>query len=61
MKYRKITDVQSTWKEFGWTLPSEDPAIIAKWRHYQTLGVQKEINEGKDSSPFEEAQDTHAV
>lgn len=37
--YKKTTDVEKTWKEHGWTPPREDPAIIAKWRFYQTLGV----------------------
>lgn len=39
-KYKKTTDVQATWREHGWTPPSEDPVIIEKWKFFQTVGVQ---------------------
>lgn len=42
-KYKKTTDVQSTWKEFGWTPPSQDPKILSKWHYYQTLHTQTEV------------------
>jgi hypothetical protein len=39
-KYKKITDVQQTWKEHGWTPPSEDQKIKAKWMFYKTLNTE---------------------
>ena len=39
-KYRKTTDVQQTWKEAGWTPPSEDPEVKAKWQFYRTLDTE---------------------
>lgn len=39
-KYKKTTDVQSTWREHGWTPPSEDPEIRAKWAYYRTLHTE---------------------
>lgn len=30
-KIAAATDVAETWKRFGWTPPSKDPAIQAKW------------------------------
>ncbi len=35
--YKRVTDVQATWKSFGWSPPSEDPEIKAKWLFYRTL------------------------
>jgi hypothetical protein len=35
--YKRVTDVQATWKSFGWSPPSEDPEIKAKWQFYRTL------------------------
>jgi hypothetical protein len=35
--YKRVTDVQATWKSFGWSPPSDDPAIKAKWQFYRTL------------------------
>ena len=35
--YKRTTDVQQTWKQYGWTPPSEDPAVVAKWQFYRTL------------------------
>jgi hypothetical protein len=40
IRYKKHTDVQETWREHGWTSPSEDPAIVAKWKFYQTIGTR---------------------
>ena len=40
IRYKKHTDVQATWREHGWTSPAEDPAIVAKWKFYQTIGTR---------------------
>lgn len=40
-KYKKTTDVQQTWREHGWTPPSEDPVIRAKWMYYRTLDTEQ--------------------
>jgi hypothetical protein len=42
-KYKKTTDVQRTWKEHGWTPPSEDPEIRTKWQFYRTLDTEQRI------------------
>jgi hypothetical protein len=35
------TDVLATFRRLGWTPPSEDPAIIAKWDYYKNLPMRK--------------------
>lgn len=39
-RYKKNTDVQQTWKEHGWTPPSEDPKIREKWLFFKTLDTE---------------------
>jgi hypothetical protein len=39
--YKRVTDVQATWKSFGWSPPSEDPEIKAKWLFYRTLDTSE--------------------
>ena len=38
--YKRTTDVQQTWREHGWTPPSEDPKIKEKWQFYKTLDTE---------------------
>lgn len=50
-KYKKTTDVQRTWREYGWTPPSEDPEVRAKWLFYRTLDTDKANEEKNDALP----------
>jgi hypothetical protein len=45
--FKRITDVQATWKEHGWTPPSKNPATKAKWKFYRTL----DTGESSESVP----------
>lgn len=47
-KYKKITDVQQTWKEHGWIPPGEDPNIKAKWMFYKTLNTELDTERAFD-------------
>lgn len=49
-RYKKITDVQATWREHGWTPPSEDPSVIEKWRYYRTLDTQRMASDAASES-----------
>jgi hypothetical protein len=39
------TDVLATFRRLGWTPPSEDPAVVAKWNYYQSLPLRKHSDE----------------
>lgn len=49
-KYKKTTDVQQTWREHGWSPPSEDPEIRAKWSFYRTLDTQEQNDNQRTNS-----------
>ena len=34
------TDIVATFRRLGWTPPSEDPAIVAKWEYIRTLAMR---------------------
>lgn len=53
--YKRVTDVQATWKSFGWSPPSDDPEIKAKWQFYRTLDTG-----GSNETPRLEPSDGHA-
>lgn len=40
--FKRVTDVQATWKAHGWLPPSEDPDIRAKWLFFRTLDTSGE-------------------
>jgi hypothetical protein len=36
------TNVQRTWKKFGWTAPSKDQMILDKWNYYKSISLLSE-------------------
>jgi hypothetical protein len=44
-RFRRITDVQRTWKEYGWVPPSEDPQTQLKWSFFRTLDTEAQPKE----------------
>jgi hypothetical protein len=40
------TNIMETYRKAGWTPPSEDPAILEKWRYYQDCAWRKEQDVG---------------
>ena len=43
-KFKRATDVQATWRQYGWAPPGDDPAVRAKWQYFRTLNVVMEEN-----------------
>lgn len=41
-KFRRVTDVQATWREYGWTPPGDDPHIRAKWAFFRKLDTEQQ-------------------
>lgn len=39
------TDVMAMFKRRGWVPPSENPAIVAKWKRYQEMHLRQHIQE----------------
>lgn len=38
------TNIMDKFRAMGWTPPSEDPEIVAKWRYYRDCEWRKEAN-----------------
>jgi hypothetical protein len=38
------TDILATFRRLGWTPPSEQPEVIAKWEYYKSLPLRKHDN-----------------
>jgi hypothetical protein len=45
-KYKKTTDVQQTWREHGWSPPSEDPDVRSRWAYFRTLDTERANDQG---------------
>ena len=40
--WKPTADVQAIWRQHGWTPPSQDPCIVAKWTYFQSLHLRAE-------------------
>jgi hypothetical protein len=38
------TNVQRTWKKYGWVAPSKDQAVVDKWNYYKSLSLLSEAS-----------------
>ena len=47
--YFQSTDVQRTWRRFGWTPPSDDPQIVARWNYYKSLDTERQVTTNAES------------
>lgn len=36
------TNVQRTWKKYGWVAPSKDQTILDKWNYYKSISMLSE-------------------
>lgn len=43
--YFRTTDVQRTWRLYGWIPPSDLPEVREKWRRFATLNTEQEAIE----------------
>ena len=44
------TDIIATFRRLGWTPPSEDPAIVAKWEYYKSIALRNYATADQASS-----------
>jgi hypothetical protein len=54
-KYKKTTDVQQTWREHGWSPPSEDPDVRSRWAYFRTLDTERANDQGLHRLPDPES------
>jgi hypothetical protein len=46
LTYWQSTDVQRTWRRYGWTPPSEDPETVARWAYFRNLDTEDAATKG---------------
>lgn len=54
-KFRKVTDVQATWREYGWTPPGDDPHIRAKWAFFRKLDTTEQQQQNQPQLDSQES------